>query len=480
MPVIDGFAPDTGTVGATVTISGSAFTDATDVTFDGTSATFTVDADTQITATVPVGATTGPIAIATPAGTTDSTTPFTVVDDTPAPSPATISGVSPLSGPVGTAVTVTGSGFTGATAVAFNGTPGSFTVDADTQITATVPTGAASGPVTVVAPGGTVASASSFDVLATPAVSTIAPTSGAIGATVAITGSALGGATDVRFNGTSASFTIDADTQITTWVPLGATSGPITVVAPGGTTQSGGPFTVVPPPTISGFAPNAGSAGSTVTITGSALAGASAVRFNGISAPFTVPDANHITAIVPVGATSGPISVTTAGGVATSPAAFSVTATLTVPPAADTYVSSAYPKKNFGTATTLLLNHKPRKDILLRFSVSGVGARTVLSAKLRLYCVHASPNGGSFSPVANTTWSETGVTWSTAPAAGTTVLATLGAVAASTWYPVDVTSLVRGDGAYSVRVTTPSTKEAQYVSKEGNSAFQPQLILTVA
>jgi hypothetical protein len=52
-----------------------------------------------------------------------------------------------LSGPVGTSVTITGTGFTGATAVTFNGTPASFTVDLSTQITAKVPAGATDGPI---------------------------------------------------------------------------------------------------------------------------------------------------------------------------------------------------------------------------------------------------------------------------------------------------------------------------------------------
>jgi uncharacterized protein (TIGR03437 family) len=59
-------------------ITGSGLTQATQVTFNNTVATFTVSSDTQVTATVPTGATTGKIAVVTTGGTAKSTTSFTV------------------------------------------------------------------------------------------------------------------------------------------------------------------------------------------------------------------------------------------------------------------------------------------------------------------------------------------------------------------------------------------------------------------
>src|SRR6185295_9132000 len=83
------------------------------------------------------------------------------VDGAPAPS---VTGFSPTSGSTGTAVVLTGAGFSSASAVSFNGTNASFTVNSSTQITATVPTGATSGTISVIAPGGLATSGSSFTV----------------------------------------------------------------------------------------------------------------------------------------------------------------------------------------------------------------------------------------------------------------------------------------------------------------------------
>ena len=78
-PVISGFVPGSGLPGMSVVISGSGFTGATGVGFNGTAAvSFTVDSDAQVTATVPVGATSGPITVTTGAGTATSVGSFTV------------------------------------------------------------------------------------------------------------------------------------------------------------------------------------------------------------------------------------------------------------------------------------------------------------------------------------------------------------------------------------------------------------------
>lgn len=163
-PTISSFSPASGPVGTSVTIHGNNFSgpDVTSVSFNGTSATFTIDNAQKITATVPAGATTGPIAVTSPDGTATSSTNFTV---TGAGAP-TITSFNPTSGPVGTSVRINGTNFTGATAVSFDNVnaPGFAVNGAGTRITVAVPTGATTGPIRVTTPSGTATSSSNFTV----------------------------------------------------------------------------------------------------------------------------------------------------------------------------------------------------------------------------------------------------------------------------------------------------------------------------
>ncbi len=166
--------------------------------------------------------------------------------------PPTITSLTPTSGPVGTSVILTGSDFSGATAVTFGGAAASFSVDSAAQITATVPAGATTGRVTVTTAGGTAASPRQFTVTApapAPAVVFFSPAAGPVGTSVTIIGAGFIGATAVRFNGTAASFSVDSAVQITAAVPAGALSGPISVTTWGGTAASAASFTVTLAPT---------------------------------------------------------------------------------------------------------------------------------------------------------------------------------------------------------------------------------------
>jgi hypothetical protein len=78
IPSISSLSPGNGGVGTSVVITGSNFTDATGVDFNGTGASFTVNSATQITATVPAGATTGPVRVSNQSGSGTSPSNFIV------------------------------------------------------------------------------------------------------------------------------------------------------------------------------------------------------------------------------------------------------------------------------------------------------------------------------------------------------------------------------------------------------------------
>ena len=90
----------------------------------------------------------------------------------------TITSFTPAGGAPGTSVVITGTNFSGATAVTFNGTsaPG-FVVNSGTQITVAAPAGGSTGQICVTTPGGTACSAASYTYPPTIATGTVSPTS---------------------------------------------------------------------------------------------------------------------------------------------------------------------------------------------------------------------------------------------------------------------------------------------------------------
>ena len=317
-PTLTSFSPGAGTVGTSVTITGTNFKGVTAVRFNGIAAlSYTVLSATQITAVVPAGATTGRISVTTGAGTATSGSNFTVW---PIP---TVTGFSPGSGPIGTKVTVTGSGFTGGVTVKFNGvTANTVSISSTTQLTATMPTGATSGLITVTTPGGTATAVASF--LVTPGVTGFSPSSGGVGTAVTINGTGFSGATGLSFNGKPAVFTVISGSSIIAGVPAGATSGKISVTTPSGTGTSGSNFSAgssLVMPGIPSLSALSGPVGATVTVTGSNLGAATAVKVGATAAHFTVIAPNQIKVTVP---NSGRISVTTPGGTVLSASSFTV------------------------------------------------------------------------------------------------------------------------------------------------------------
>ncbi len=149
-------------------------------------------------------------------------------------------------------------------------------------------------------------------------------------------------------------------------------------------------------------------------------------------------------------------------------------------PFADTYVDSAVPNTNFGMATLLKVDASPVQESYLKFQLSGLTGNTVTSAKLRVYLSdNGSVKGGSVARMSDMAWSETATTYGTRPTIDGAVLANLGAVSIGTWYELDVTPAVSGDGVVSLGIKSSSTDGAHYASRE-DAAHAPQLVITVA
>jgi chitodextrinase len=220
----------------------------------------------------------------------------------------TISNVTPMSGAVGSTVTITGTDFVGVDLVSFYDYPTSFTVVSPTQITATVPAGTPSpGRWRVRTPDGVAKYEQLFTVTSiAPTISSVSPSSGAVASTVTINGSGFVGVDLVSFYDYPTTFTVVSPTQITARVPAGTPSpGRWRVRAAGGIGVSGSPFTVTSAaPTIASVSPMSGSVGSLVTITGSNFNGADLVSFYDYPTSYTVVSSTQITATVPSGTPS--------------------------------------------------------------------------------------------------------------------------------------------------------------------------------
>jgi uncharacterized repeat protein (TIGR03803 family) len=147
-----------GNVGAKVGVFGGGFTSASVVKFGGVAAkSVTLSGTTYLTAVVPTGAHTGPVTVTT--GTTTRTSPQTYRVK------PKITNFTPSSGPVGTLVTINGTGLIQTSAVSFGTVKATtFTVKSDSQVTANVPAGLPAGAVTIsiTTPGGTVISPTKF------------------------------------------------------------------------------------------------------------------------------------------------------------------------------------------------------------------------------------------------------------------------------------------------------------------------------
>ncbi len=465
-PSITGLSPSSGFVGASVTISGANFGSAqgtSSIRFNGTVATPTSWSASSIVTTVPGGATTGSV-VATVGGVPSNNSPFTVT----LPGPG-VTSLSPTSGAVGTAVTINGANFgatQGTSSVRFNGTVATPTSWSAARIVATVPSGAATGPVAVTVNGVT-SNGVTFTVSATaPSIASLSPTSGIVGIAVTINGANFGatqGTSSVRFNGTVATPTSWSAARVVANLPSGATTGPVAVTV-NGIASNGATFTVTSPaPTVSSLSPTSGAVGSAVTINGAnfgATQGTSSVRFNGTVATPTSWSTVRVVATVPSGATTGPVTVTV-NGVASNGVTFTVSAT------APSVASLSPTAGAVGTAVTISgANFGPTQGTnSLRFNGTAATPTNWSASSI----VAAVPGGATTGPVTVTVngVASNGVTFTvSAPAPNVAMLSpTAGAVgtavtiSGTNFGPTQGTSSVRFNGT----VATPTNWSASSI-----------------
>ncbi|NIR49891.1 DNRLRE domain-containing protein, partial [candidate division KSB1 bacterium] len=268
------------------------------------------------------------------------------------PIPA-ITDFAPKSGGVGTEVTITGRSFADVTEVLFNGAPaGTFTIDSDTQIRASVPEGATTGNLTVQNSEGSDSSDETFEIISPPEITAFTPTSGPVGTKVTITGSNFTGVSSVSFDGELATdFTIFSVLEIHAIVPESATTGKISVTNSAGTAISLTEYEVIAAPTLSSFTPTSGVVGTVVTLSGTNFTAITSVAFNGTAASqFAVDSETSIRAEVPSGAGTGPITVKNGDGTGTSIEDFIVIE----PPIIDAFTPES---GSVGTVVTITGSH---------------------------------------------------------------------------------------------------------------------------
>ncbi len=304
----------------------------------------------------------------------------------------------PVAGPAGTSVAITGVNLERVTNVEFSGSTAQFTIDSANSISATVPQGAVTGPITLIS--GTTASVSSIDfqVVPLPTNDDFANAAGISGTSGQVMGSNLGATRETgepeiagnpggasvwwawqapgngtyTFSTAGSSFdTIEAvctgtavnvltviasnddyGTSVTSSVTFTATAGTIYYINVDGYDGAEGAITLTweenaAVPVISGFTPQMGSEGTVVTISGANFLGTSGVTLGGTVAGFNVVSDTETTITVPQGAQTGPIAITGPLGTAVSSGNFVVVQ----PVSNDDFINAAVIDGPSGTIT---------------------------------------------------------------------------------------------------------------------------------
>lgn len=325
-PLITSVSPEIGSVNAQVVINGENLNAVTSVRFGSVPVTQIFHtADTQLQVFVPNGATNGLIYLANSTFTNSSPNVFTVNGTAP-----TIADFSPKSGPPGSLMTLYGYNFNNASAVKLNGVAVQgykvTSIDGTNQISLTNSVSATTGAYSVTTAGGTGTSTNLFYVW--PHISSFGPVKAAALTSLTLTGVNFTATSEVRIGDVPATFLpVTDNTRLSFFVPDAAITAPITIRTPAGLITTITNFAMLPK--LDTLTPDRGRAGDTVVIGGSGFFNVTSVKFNGLSASFTNDSVNRITATVPNGVTSGPVTVVTGEGTTVSAGTFYIFPTIT-------------------------------------------------------------------------------------------------------------------------------------------------------
>ncbi|MBI3595608.1 MAG: Ig-like domain-containing protein [Nitrospirae bacterium] len=272
-----------------------------------------------------------------------------------------ITNVSPNHAPGSAGVTIAGQNFDPSAptknVVKFGGVQAVVVTATVTQLETSVPSGAplGAGTITVATRGGTASAAFTVE-NPVPTLALLTPNSIIAGSgafTLILNGGSFLPSSSVNFGGTVLTPIFISSTQLQVNVPASAVATPgtiqvtVTNPAPGGGISNSLPFDVIGP-VITNLSPDNGPIGTPVTITGmnfDPTAANNQVKFNGTAAIISSATATAIQTVVPQNATTGPVTVITPQGTATSTAPFTVSPregfTITATPTSTTVIPGA-------------------------------------------------------------------------------------------------------------------------------------------
>jgi aryl-phospho-beta-D-glucosidase BglC (GH1 family) len=287
-----------------------------------------------------------PVPVPKPTPTTPPPTP------TPAPAPApmpvpgylqpTIMNFTPASGPVGTVVTLNGTGFTGSN-LAWAGNAHNATVNvlSDKQVQVTIPAGATTGAIGIFNPNYAAFTASAFTVSTTaatytqPMIMNFSPQTGPVGTVVTLTGNGFTGLTVASVGAArNVPVKVISDSQVQVTIPPGSTTAAIGLFNPSYTAFTPRSFAIIVTATttasngqqvIMNFSPSSGPVGTVVTLNGRGFTGSN-LAWVGLArnVPVKVVSDTQVQVTIPAGATTGAIGIFNPGFVAFSATSFTV------------------------------------------------------------------------------------------------------------------------------------------------------------